>query len=42
MKHTLTWNEIENGAVKVDYRPVINKTLDESECSPVPPLKRVY
>lgn len=42
MKHTLTWNDIQSGKVAVEYRPVIDKTLDEAECAPVPPKKRVY
>lgn len=42
MKHSLTWNNVENGNVEIKYRPVQMKTLDESECSSVPAMKRVY
>lgn len=42
MKHTLTWYEEKNGNVRVDYRPVMLKTLDEVECPSVPPMKRIY
>lgn len=38
----MTWIEdVEKGDVKIDYRAVINKTLDE-EFTSVPPMKRVY
>lgn len=40
-KHTLTWIDPETGAVKIDYRPVIDHTLSE-ECSTVPPAIRSY
>eukprot|EP01116_Phalansterium_solitarium_P013059 TRINITY_DN2994_c0_g1_i2.p1 TRINITY_DN2994_c0_g1~~TRINITY_DN2994_c0_g1_i2.p1 ORF type:complete len:650 (+),score=234.45 TRINITY_DN2994_c0_g1_i2:182-2131(+) len=45
MKHTLTWLKTsgkDNGQVKIDYRPVHHKTLDESEMKSIPPKKRVY
>ncbi|KAJ3048056.1 succinate dehydrogenase flavoprotein subunit [Rhizophlyctis rosea] len=42
MKHTLSWHDPESGKVTLDYRRVINTTLDESEMKPVPPVKRVY
>jgi len=42
MKHTLSWLTKETDQVKIDYRPVINHTLDEKEVKPVPPVKRVY
>ncbi|EAT36209.1 AAEL011683-PA [Aedes aegypti] len=40
-KHTLTWIDPETGAVKIDYRPVIDQTLSE-ECNTVPPAIRSY
>jgi succinate dehydrogenase (ubiquinone) flavoprotein subunit len=43
MKHTLSWqSDIEKPQVDLTYRRVINTTLDEAECKPVPPFKRVY
>ena len=43
MKHTLTWqHDIDSPDVEIKYRGVIDKTLDENECKPVPPFKRVY
>ncbi|SNX82560.1 probable SDH1 - succinate dehydrogenase (ubiquinone) flavoprotein precursor, mitochondrial [Melanopsichium pennsylvanicum] len=43
MKHTLSWQHESTGdKVKLDYRGVINTTLDEAECKPVPPFKRQY
>ncbi|KAJ3043062.1 succinate dehydrogenase flavoprotein subunit [Rhizophlyctis rosea] len=42
MKHTLSWHDPQSGKVDLVYRPVIDKTLDESEMKPVPPVKRVY
>ncbi|KAI0086644.1 succinate dehydrogenase [Irpex rosettiformis] len=43
MKHTLTWQRNPDlPEVEIKYRSVIDKTLDESECKPVPPFKRVY
>merc|ERR1719327_990758 len=44
MKHTLTWQtvrETENSTIKITYRPVIDKPLDD-EMHHVPPAKRVY
>lgn len=41
MKHTVAWVDDKSGAVKVDYRPVNNFTLDD-EMHVVPPVKRVY
>jgi len=43
MKHTLSFQS-DSTSPKVDltYRNVINTTLDENECKPVPPFKRVY
>ena len=43
MKHTLSVQpDVESPDVKLSYRRVINTTLDENECKPVPPFKRVY
>ena len=42
MKHTLSWFDETNGEVKLKYRHVIDTTLDENECKPVPPFKRSY
>lgn len=42
MKHTLSYHDEETDQVKLDYRPVHTNTLDEKECKPVPPMKRVY
>ena len=38
-KHTLA--HVDNGKVKLWYRPVINETLD-NECNTVPPALRSY
>ncbi|KAI9598412.1 succinate dehydrogenase flavoprotein subunit 1 [Syncephalis fuscata] len=42
MKHTLSWQDQETGEVKLGYRAVQSATLDEAECSSVPPMERVY
>jgi succinate dehydrogenase (ubiquinone) flavoprotein subunit len=42
MKHTLTWNNPDTHETRLAYRPVTMTTLDETECAPVPPFKRVY
>ncbi|KAI8805940.1 FAD binding domain-containing protein [Cladochytrium replicatum] len=43
MKHTLSYHDADNGGkVTLTYRGVIDKTLDEAECKPVPPMARVY
>ena len=42
MKHTLTWQKKPHGKVEIGYRSVVHNTLDENECKPVPPFKRVY
>ncbi|KLO18815.1 succinate dehydrogenase [Schizopora paradoxa] len=43
MKHTLTFQrDPSKPDVEIKYRNVIDKTLDENECKPVPPFKRVY
>lgn len=41
-KHTLSWQEGVGGDVSLTYRDVVKTTLDENECKPVPPAKRVY
>jgi succinate dehydrogenase (ubiquinone) flavoprotein subunit len=41
LKHTLTWQQ-DGKNVRVGYRDVVLKTLDESECAAVPPKKRSY
>lgn len=41
-KHTLSYQTKFGDEVKLDYRDVIATTLDESDCKPVPPAKRVY
>ena len=40
-KHTLSRVDIKTGDVSLEYRPVIDHTLDE-ECPSVPPAVRVY
>lgn len=40
-KHTLTWIDPKTGKVTIDYRPVIDHTLDD-ECKTVPPAIRSY
>ncbi len=42
MKHTLAWFDENTGKTTIDYRAVNSHTLDEKECAPVPPAKRVY
>jgi succinate dehydrogenase (ubiquinone) flavoprotein subunit len=47
MKHTLSWQkdlqkDFSKPEVELKYREVIATTLDENECKPVPPFKRVY
>ena len=41
-KHTLSWMSPSTGEVKLNYRPVIDTTLDQEECKSVPPALRVY
>lgn len=41
-KHTLTWMNPNTGKVEIKYRPVIDDTLDKTECSTVPPAIRSY
>lgn len=40
MKHSLSYHDFGNGT-KVEYRPVIDTTLDDS-AQAVPPVARVY
>ena len=42
MKHSLSWQTKEGEPVRIGYREVIFKTLDERECPSVPPKKRTY
>ncbi|XP_058806631.1 succinate dehydrogenase [ubiquinone] flavoprotein subunit, mitochondrial [Phymastichus coffea] len=41
-KHTLTNINPQTGEVKIHYRPVIDRTLDDKECTTVPPAIRSY
>jgi len=41
-KHTLSYFDEDKGEVTLDYRPVIDHTLSETECSTVPPAIRAY
>ncbi|KPI96963.1 Succinate dehydrogenase [ubiquinone] flavoprotein subunit, mitochondrial [Papilio xuthus] len=41
-KHTLAETDPETGATALSYRPVIDSTLDQRECSTVPPVIRTY
>jgi succinate dehydrogenase (ubiquinone) flavoprotein subunit len=42
MKHSLSYQVKSGDKVRLDYRDVIKTTLDENDCKPVPPAKRVY
>ena len=42
MKHSLAYFDTEKGKTSITYRPNKRHTLDEKECAPVPPAKRVY
>ncbi|RIB02910.1 succinate dehydrogenase flavo protein subunit 1 [Gigaspora rosea] len=42
LKHTLSWQDNQTGEVKLKYRAVTQKTLDENECASIPPKARVY
>jgi succinate dehydrogenase (ubiquinone) flavoprotein subunit len=42
MKHTLAHFDEVTGKTTISYRPTNQFTLDEQECKPVPPAKRVY
>jgi len=41
-KHTLSTVDLQSGKVNLSYRPVIDKTLNETECKHVPPVIRSY
>lgn len=41
-KHTLSFCNQKDGKVDLQYRPVIDETLDQKECATVPPALRVY
>ncbi|CAH8646474.1 unnamed protein product [Schistosoma mattheei] len=41
-KHTLSYQDVKTGAVKLEYRPVIDTTLDSKSCPTVPPKLRTY
>uniref|UniRef100_A0A8B9QTR2 Succinate dehydrogenase [ubiquinone] flavoprotein subunit, mitochondrial n=1 Tax=Anas platyrhynchos TaxID=8839 RepID=A0A8B9QTR2_ANAPL len=41
-KHTLSYVDVKSGKVSLKYRPVIDKTLNEEDCSTVPPAIRSY
>merc|ERR1712193_330905 len=40
-KHTMSWTKA-NGKTDLEYRPVINDTLDKEECGWVPPAIRSH
>jgi len=42
MKHSVAYFDAEKGETDVKYRPIHYHTLDEDECSVVPPVARVY
>lgn len=41
-KHTLSYVDWDTGKVSLDYRPVIDKVLDEQKCQTIPPKIRTY
>ncbi|XP_033097212.1 succinate dehydrogenase [ubiquinone] flavoprotein subunit, mitochondrial-like [Anneissia japonica] len=41
-KHTLVHMDKDTGKVKLEYRPVIDETLDQEDCATVPPAVRSY
>ncbi|NXC16696.1 SDHA dehydrogenase, partial [Corythaeola cristata] len=41
-KHTLSYVDVPSGKVTLKYRPVIDRTLNEEDCSSVPPAIRSY
>lgn len=41
-KHTLSYQDVKTGKVTLDYRPVIDATLDAKQCPTVPPKVRSY
>ncbi|KAJ8600648.1 hypothetical protein CTAYLR_006924 [Chrysophaeum taylorii] len=42
MKHTIAHVDQDTFKVAIDYRPIHYRTLDEQECTVVPPVARVY
>jgi succinate dehydrogenase (ubiquinone) flavoprotein subunit len=42
MKHTIAHFDEKTGRTKLSYRANVRTTLDENDCAPVPPAKRVY
>lgn len=43
LKHTLSWQDGKDvGEVRLGYREVVMKTLNEDECKSVPPVARTY
>lgn len=42
MKHTMVWLDGVEAQPKIEFRAVINHTLDDKEVTPVPPKKRTY
>jgi succinate dehydrogenase (ubiquinone) flavoprotein subunit len=42
MSHTLAYFDDESGKASLKYKENIRITIDEKECAPVPPAKRVY
>uniref|UniRef100_A0A8C5GEX7 succinate dehydrogenase n=1 Tax=Gouania willdenowi TaxID=441366 RepID=A0A8C5GEX7_GOUWI len=41
-KHTMSYVDPKTGKVTLEYRPVIDSSLDEQDCAPVPPAIRSY
>ncbi|KRZ16419.1 Succinate dehydrogenase [ubiquinone] flavoprotein subunit, mitochondrial [Trichinella zimbabwensis] len=42
-KHSMVWMDEVTGKIKIEYRPVVDKTLDKAEVDSVPPkLSRVW
>ncbi|KAJ4930572.1 hypothetical protein JOQ06_024881 [Pogonophryne albipinna] len=41
-KHTMSSVDVKTGKVSLEYRPVIDTSLDEQECAHVPPAIRSY
>ena len=41
-KHTLSTQDASSGKVSLEYRPVVDHTLDEKDCAWVPPAIRSY
>lgn len=41
-KHTMCYQDHNSGDVRLEYRPVVDETLDEKDCPTVPPKIRSY